>query len=212
MLFRSQGRTVGTVRLTAAAPSTGATVTLSSSNTDVVRVPANVSIPAGSTSANFTVDVPTVETNTNVTVSGTYSGVTKTGTVTVTPTPVEARFTVISRTRGENVCVVDESDGHMDCEFDARGSFGAIASYSWKLRIGSDNYDKTVTQSNVTFSPGCNFLSQGDDNDEHTVQMTVELQVTGKNGSRSSTVSKKVTLVRNDFCRPGSGSSSLSLR
>jgi len=97
----------------------------------------------------------------------------------------------------------------MDCEFDGRPSFGAVASYAWKLRIGNDNYDKTVTDSNVTFSPGCKFLSQGDDNDDHTTSMVVELIVIGKNGTRSSTASRTVTLVRNDFCRPGSGSSAL---
>ena len=74
----------GTVTLTAAAPSGGAVVTLSSRNTSVVTVPSSVTVEAGTTSASFTVSTQRVSSNTNVIISATYAGTTKNKTLTVT--------------------------------------------------------------------------------------------------------------------------------
>ena len=74
----------GTVTLTGAAPSGGASVTLSSSNTSVATVPSSVTVQAGQTSASFTVRTQRVSSNTNVTISATYAGTNKTATLTVT--------------------------------------------------------------------------------------------------------------------------------
>ena len=75
--IEGQGNPEGTVRLTAAAPSGGAVVTLSSGNADVVQVPANVTVAAGSTSNTFRIGTSTVSTNAIVTILATYAGVTK---------------------------------------------------------------------------------------------------------------------------------------
>jgi hypothetical protein len=75
----------GTATLTAAAPSGGAVVTLSSSNTSAATVPASITIAAGATSGTFTVTSRTVTTSVPVTISGAYGGVTRTGTLTVNP-------------------------------------------------------------------------------------------------------------------------------
>jgi hypothetical protein len=75
----------GTVTLTAAAPSGGAVVSLSSSNTAVATVPPSVTVPAGSTSAGFTVTTRSVTGSTSVTITAAYGGVTKTAALTVTP-------------------------------------------------------------------------------------------------------------------------------
>jgi energy-coupling factor transporter transmembrane protein EcfT len=77
----------GTVTLSAPAPSGGALVSLSSSNTGVVTVPSNVNIPAGATSAIFTLTSSSVTASTPVTISGSYAGVTQTASLTVTPAP-----------------------------------------------------------------------------------------------------------------------------
>lgn len=69
--------TIGTVALTAAAPAGGATVTLASNN-GAASAPASVTIPAGASSANFTINTSSVTSTTTVTISGTYAGVTKT--------------------------------------------------------------------------------------------------------------------------------------
>jgi hypothetical protein len=77
----------GTVTLSAPAPSGGAAVTLVSSNTGVAQVvvPA-VTVPAGSTSATFSVTTSTVTSATQVTISGSYPvGTTRTAALTVTP-------------------------------------------------------------------------------------------------------------------------------
>ena len=74
----------GTVTLSGNAPSGGAVVTLTNGNTSVATVPSNVTIAAGKTSSTFTVSTTSVSQNTNVTISGTYSGATQSATLTVT--------------------------------------------------------------------------------------------------------------------------------
>jgi hypothetical protein len=77
----------GTVTLSGAAPAGGATVALSSSNTTVAQVPSTVAVAAGATSATFTVSTSAVAASTAVTISGTYSGATRSASLTVTPAP-----------------------------------------------------------------------------------------------------------------------------
>jgi len=80
----------GTVTLSGPAPSGGALVTLTSSNTAAARVPASVTVPAGATSAAFTVSTSTVTASTTVTISAAYGGVTRTASITVAPAPPPA--------------------------------------------------------------------------------------------------------------------------
>jgi hypothetical protein len=68
----------GTVRIAAAAPAGGVVVTLTSSNTRAATVPASVTIPAGSTSTTFTLQVPASAPKATVTISATAGTVTKT--------------------------------------------------------------------------------------------------------------------------------------
>lgn len=75
----------GTVRLTGPAPSGGALVFLSSSNTTVARPPSSVTVAAGATSATFTVTTSAVTASTSVTISATFGSTTKTATLTVNP-------------------------------------------------------------------------------------------------------------------------------
>jgi hypothetical protein len=75
----------GTVTLSGPAPSGGAQVALSSSNTTAARVPASVTVAAGATSATFAVSTSAVASSTSVVISGTYGGATKTVSLTVTP-------------------------------------------------------------------------------------------------------------------------------
>jgi hypothetical protein len=78
-----------TVMLTAPAPSGGAVVAFSSSNTAAVTVPATMTVPAGVNSRvvpTFVSTSPVTSTTTSV-ISATYNGVTRTATMTVTPPP-----------------------------------------------------------------------------------------------------------------------------
>src|SRR5467141_3968011 len=80
----------GTVTLSGAAPSGGAVVTLSSSNTTAARTPSSVTVAAGATSATFTISTSAVAASTTVTISGTYGGVSRSASLTVTPAPPPA--------------------------------------------------------------------------------------------------------------------------
>lgn len=84
----------GTVTLSSAAPSGGALVTLSSSNTAVATVPGSVLVSAGTITKSFTVTTQTVSASTGVTISATYGGTTKTATETVMPVPSTDTVTV----------------------------------------------------------------------------------------------------------------------
>jgi len=77
----------GTVTLTSAAPTGGAVVTLSSSNTGVATVPASVTVAAGATSATFPVNTPAVTASSSSTISGSFGGATRSAALTVTPAP-----------------------------------------------------------------------------------------------------------------------------
>jgi probable HAF family extracellular repeat protein len=73
----------GTVTLSGAAPTGGQVVTLGTSHLSVATVPSSVTVAAGATSASFTVTTSTVETSTNVIISGASGGITKTADLTV---------------------------------------------------------------------------------------------------------------------------------
>ncbi len=77
------GSSTGTVTLSGPAPSGGAVVSLSSSNASVASVPASVTVPAGATSASFTVNTSIVVVSTSVTISGSYNGTTQSASLTV---------------------------------------------------------------------------------------------------------------------------------
>jgi hypothetical protein len=80
-VFGGQSST-GTVTLTGPAPAGGAQVFLSSSN-GAARVPSSVIVPAGATSATFTVNTSFVLISTSATISATYNGTTRTATLSV---------------------------------------------------------------------------------------------------------------------------------
>ena len=80
----------GTVTLSGPAPAGGAQVALSGNNTAAARVPSSVIVPAGATSATFTVSTSSVAASTTATISASYGGVSKSATLTVTPAPPPA--------------------------------------------------------------------------------------------------------------------------
>jgi len=80
----------GTVTLSAAAPSGGFAVALSSSNAGAAPVPASVTVPAGSTTVSFTVATNRVAADANVTLTASAAGVTRTAALTVLSPDVSA--------------------------------------------------------------------------------------------------------------------------
>jgi hypothetical protein len=67
----------GTVTLNGAAPTGGAAVALSSSNTSAATLPSSVTVAQGSRSATFSITTRQVSADTSVTMSASYSGVIK---------------------------------------------------------------------------------------------------------------------------------------
>jgi uncharacterized protein with beta-barrel porin domain len=84
---QGSSRTVvtGTATLSGPAPIGGEVISLTSSNTGAATVLASVTIPAGTTRANFTVTHKKVTASTTVTITGKLGTTTRTGTLTVTP-------------------------------------------------------------------------------------------------------------------------------
>lgn len=87
----------GTVTLSGPAPTTGATVTLSSSNTAVAQVPPSVVVSSGNTTVTFAVSTSAVSTSTNVTITGALGG-TRTAMLTVTPASVNVSSLTLTPT------------------------------------------------------------------------------------------------------------------
>lgn len=74
----------GTATLNTAAPSGGAVVALSSSNTAVATVPSSVTVQSGKTSTTFSIRTQKVTSNSSALISGTFGGATQSATLTVT--------------------------------------------------------------------------------------------------------------------------------
>lgn len=90
------GSASATVSLTGPAPDGGALVTLSSSNTAAVTVPASLTVQAGATSGVAFVSTSPVTATTTSVVSASYNGLTRTATMTVTPPPDNSGTTLES--------------------------------------------------------------------------------------------------------------------
>ena len=90
----SGGSATITVTLSGAAPVGGAAVTLSSSNSSALPVPATCTVSAGQTAASCTATAGMVTTSTNVTVTATYNGSSQQASITVTAPKVTPTVTV----------------------------------------------------------------------------------------------------------------------
>ncbi len=86
----------GTVTLTAGAPSGGAVVSLTSSNSAVASTPSSVTVAAGATSATFPATTTAVTSNTSVTLTAAYNGASRSAILTVTPPPPPASLSSLA--------------------------------------------------------------------------------------------------------------------
>jgi hypothetical protein len=192
------------VTLTSAAPTGGAVVRLESSNVDAARVPSSVTIPAGATTATFTVTTPTVATRVNVTITASYAGVERTASLTVTlPTP-RASFTVTSPSRGADVCELINGGRQLDCRLDGRGSCGVIVRWSWVLTVQERILTLRADGIFAEIDSDCRLVnganSSADSDDQRYVNMTIALEVTDRDGTQSSPTTRTVRLYTNGNC------------
>jgi hypothetical protein len=196
---RSQFQPDVIVTLTAAAPSGGAVVSVSSSH-DVAKVPGSVTVPAGATTARASIDTSTVSSDVTVTISASYAGVSKTATFTVLPPLLEPRFVIASPSRGTDACQIEDVAGNLDCPFDAKSSSGFPSKYIWVLRMAGR--ELTLTQGSAVFTPGtsCSFWSGAQTNSENNLSVQVSLQLEDRSGTQSGTAQRTITVHTNGKC------------
>jgi hypothetical protein len=197
----SQGRPIATVKLTAPAPAGNAPILLETTNTDVAKVPANVSIAAGQTTATFAIETSTVRTPTDVTIEARYLGVAVRATLTVVPPGVSPQFRVNSPSVGEDACAITSAAGAVDCVLDASRSTGFVSVYRWTLTVGGNSLTFNMPEGSPTFTPTttCAFLAGGSLSDGE-VPMVVSLQVQDRSGTLSNPVQKTIDLIPNGQC------------
>lgn len=117
----------GTVRLESAAPSGGTTVFLSSDNTAVATVPPTVTVPAGATSATFTVQTqPTTNSQSSVIVAEAGGG--RVGAVLTVTSEFAATNGSVSLARGgSGEGRVTSSPAGIDCTFTRTSTSGTCS-------------------------------------------------------------------------------------
>jgi len=198
----SQGRPTATVRLTAPAPAGNAPIFVESSNSDVAKVPANVSVAAGETSNAFAIDTSTVRAPTTVTISARYLDVTMTATLTIVPPGLAAQFSVNSPSRGSDACAIASGAGTVDCVLDASGSSGFVSIYRWTLGIAGREMSVTMPEGSAAFTPltDCNFLSGGSVQSDGSVPMTILLRLEDRQGNVTNPAQRTVKLYPNSQC------------
>src|SRR5262249_39185130 len=106
-----------TVSLQGAAPAGGAKIRLSSSNAALASGPLSVEIPAGATSANFTVATRAMKARPSVDIVATYQGVSSVATLNVLPPWQPRYFVSLHRDAGSSEPTFDRTFTQQDGQF-----------------------------------------------------------------------------------------------
>jgi hypothetical protein len=125
----------GTATLTGAAPAGGAVVTLTGS--DAVTMPPSVTVPAGSTTAVFTIQTRSVASATSSTITGSYGGASASAVLAITsPTVANASFGVSGPTESET-CTMGNGGSTLNCTFNGSTSTapGTIVAWDWTYTV-----------------------------------------------------------------------------
>jgi hypothetical protein len=150
----------GTVTLTAAAPSGGAVVSLSSANA-AVSVPANVTIAAGATTATFSASTSPVAVSTPVAITATHAGVTRAATLTVNPASQTATLTVTATGRSGERVTSSPAGINVTVGTTGSGSFPAGTSITLSVTNGRDAIWSGACSSNGNKTRTCTFTLNG---------------------------------------------------
>ena len=151
----------GTATLSAAAPTGGALVSLSSSNTAVATVPANVTIAAGATSATFTTATSGVAGSTSVTISATHGTVTRTAALTVTPPSQAATLTVTASGRSGERVTSSPAGINVNVGSTGSASFNTGTSITLSVTNGRDAIWSGACSSGGNKTKTCTFTMTG---------------------------------------------------
>jgi hypothetical protein len=160
------GSATGTVTLTAAAPSGGVQVALSSDDPAAATVPAGVTVPAGASSASFAIATNVVPNPQSSLIIGTAGGVSTYGILTV-DTPFSFAYSSIDVVRGGNGNgTITSQPAGIDCTISSAGGSGTCGAWfpvgtvvkldarpasdssfiGWGAGIGCGNPSKLVAQ------------------------------------------------------------------
>lgn len=126
-----------TVTLSGAAPASGAAVSVSGG--DPVTVPTSVMVPAGSTSATFTISTRAVGGTISATISASYGGASASAVLAVTRVTVAtASFGVTGPSQTET-CNLSNNGNTLNCTFDGTTSSapGNIVAWDWTYTIAT---------------------------------------------------------------------------
>ena len=134
----------GTVELSGPAPTGGAQVALSSSNTAVATVPSSVTVAAGTTSASFTVSTTAVAASATVTISASYAGATASASLTVTPAPSAPTLSSLTLNPTTVIGGVQSSTGTVALSGPALSGGAQVALFSSNSAVASVPSSVTV--------------------------------------------------------------------
>jgi hypothetical protein len=136
----------GTVVLSSPAPSGGISITLATNNSSAAQVPGTVNLPAGQTSANFSVTTFAVAANTTVTITA-FLDTTRSANVTVTPSaaPTPAPTPAPTGTLPAPSQITPTAD--------ARFAPGTNIAFDWSDVSGAANYTIQIDDQNDFSSP-----------------------------------------------------------
>ena len=142
-----------------------------------------------------------------MTVTATYSGVSKTTTLTVTRQSLRASFKVTGTTRGTDACTITNDEGDLDCEYDGSGSQGQVDEWIWTTTVGSKEVTHSSNSAVTSADDGCNFLTGAApvtaNGRPQYVSMQVKLQVEDADGNKSTAVTRTVRLYPDSNCDYG---------
>ncbi|MET1161495.1 MAG: Calx-beta domain-containing protein, partial [Pseudoxanthomonas sp.] len=185
--------TTGTVSLTAAAPSGGALVSLSSASS-AFSVPANIRVAQGASSATFPIATVASTTTASGTLSATYAGVTRTSTLTVNATPLTLAISDAS--------VVEGASGTTTLTFTVSLSRPATTAVTYNIATangtataGSDYVARSLSgesiaagQTSRTFVVTVNGDQQREPNETFTVNLSSAAGATVSDAQATGTI------------------------
>ena len=150
----------GTVTLSAAAPSGGATVSLSD-NSAAATAPASVTVPAGASSAPFTVTTTAVTASTSVTISAVLAGVTRTAALTLAPPGANVTLAVTATGRSGERVISSPAGINVAVGGTQSASFATNSSITLSVSNGRDAIWSGACSSGGNKTKTCTFTISG---------------------------------------------------
>ncbi|HET6928824.1 MAG TPA: hypothetical protein VFI45_00760, partial [Candidatus Acidoferrum sp.] len=174
----------GTVTLTGPAPTGGAQVTLSSSNTTVARTPASVTVVAGASSATFTVATSAVTASTAATITAAYAGVSKSASLTVQPSAPPSVTVASLSLNPTSVVGGNSSTGTVTLS-------GPAPAGGMQVALSSSNTTVARTPASVTVAAGATSVTFAVSTSVVSASTTVTIFAAHNGASKSATLTVK---------------------